>query len=259
MVTIAADLEGTLTTGETWKGMAAWMQAHGRAGQYRAFFYRHLPGAILARLGLGDKRAFQDRFMAGAAGLLAGLGPAELEAVGAWVVTSELWPKRRPEVLAEILSALRQGQRVVLCSATFQPILEAFAKRLAAEADDPLSGQAKPVHQADDPLSGQAKPVHQADDPLSGQAKPVHQVVALGTPLEVVNGVFTGRTLGPIRSGQFKADQLEQFLGGNTLHVAYGDTLPDQPMLELAQNPVAVYPEASLRQLAVARNWRVIG
>jgi phosphoserine phosphatase len=273
MVTIAADLEGTLTTGETWKGMAAWMQAHGRAGQYRAFFYRHLPGAILARLGLGDKRAFQDRFMSEAAGLLAGLGPAELEAVGAWVVTNELWPKRRPEVLKEIISALRQGQRVVLCSATFQPILEAFAKRLAAEADDPLSGQAQPVHQADDPLSGQAQPVHQADDPLSGQAQPVHradhpfsgqpgpvsQVVVLGTPLEMVNGVFTGRTLGPIRSGQFKAHQLAQFLGGNTLHAAYGDTLPDQAMLELAQNPVAVYPEASLRQLAVARNWRVIG
>jgi phosphoserine phosphatase len=230
MTIIAADLEGTLTTGETWKGMAAWMQAHGRAGQYQAFFYRNLPGAILARLGLGYKRAFQDRFMAGAAGLLAGLGQAELEAVGAWVVTNELWPKRRPEVLKEIISALRQGQRVVLCSATFQPILEAFAKRLAA-----------------------------ADDPLSGQPGPANQVVALGTPLEMANGVFTGRTLGPIRSGQFKADQLKQFLGGNTLHAAYGDTLPDQPMLELAQSPVAVYPEASLRRLAVARNWRVIG
>lgn len=231
MTTIATDLEGTLTTGETWKGMAAWMQAHGRAGQYQAFFYRQLPGAILARLGLGDKRAFQNRFMAGAAGLLAGLGQARLEGVGAWVVTNELWPKRRPEVLEEIQSALRRGERVVLCSATFQPILEAFARRLGEEVADPLAGQAGPVD----------------------------QVVALGTPLEMVNGVCTGRTMGPIRSGQFKADQLEQFLGGQILQAAYGDTLPDLPMLELAQNPVVVYPEARLRQLAVARRWRVIG
>ncbi|WP_299425759.1 haloacid dehalogenase-like hydrolase [uncultured Meiothermus sp.] len=240
MTTLATDLEGTLTTGETWKGMAAWMQAHGRAGPYQAFFYRHLPGAILARLGFGDKRAFQDRFMSGAAGLLAGLGQAELEAVGGWVVTNELWPKRRPEVLEELLSAMRQGQRIILCSATFQPILEAFAQRLGKEM-------------------GQAGPVHQGDDPLSGQAGPVHPVVALGTPLEMVNGVFTGRTLGPVRSGQLKADQLGQFLDGQPLHAAYGDTLPDLPMLELAQSPVAVYPDARLRQLAVERNWRVIG
>jgi len=216
MVIIATDLEGTLTTGETWKGMAAWMQAHGRKGQYQAFFYRHLPGAILARLGFGDKRVFQDRFMAGAAGLLAGLGQAELEAVGAWVVTNELWPKRRPKVMEEMLSALGQGQQVVLCSATFQPILEAFARRLG------------------------------------------EGVVALGTPLEMVNGVYSGRVLGPVRSGQFKADQLQQFLGGQTLQAAYGDTLPDHPMLELALRPVAVHPDPKLRQLAVERNWRVI-
>lgn len=217
MTTIATDLEGTLTTGETWKGMAAWMQAHGRVAQYQMFFYRHLPGAIAARLGFGDRRVFQDRFMEGAAGLLAGLGQTELEAVGTWVVTNELWPKRRQDVIEEMTSALGQGQRVVLCSATFQPILEAFARKLG------------------------------------------EGVVALGTPLEMVNGVFSGRVVGPVRSGQFKADQLQQFLGVQTLHAAYGDTLPDQPMLELAQNPVAVYPDAKLRQLAVARNWRVIG
>jgi phosphoserine phosphatase len=30
-------------------------------------------------------------------------------------------------------------------------------------------------------------------------------------------------------------------------------------MLELAEEPVAVYPEPKLRALAVERNWRVIG
>ncbi len=213
---IAADLEGTLTTGETWKGMAAWMQAHGRAGQYRAFFYRHLPGAIAARLGFRDKRAFQDQFMAAAARLLAGLGQAELEAVGEWVVTNELWPRRRAEVVAELQAALAQGQRVVLCSATFQPMLEAFARRLGPG------------------------------------------VVALGTPLEVVQGVFTGRLLGPVRSGAHKAEQLRQFLQGQPLAVAYGDTLADEPMLELAQQAVAVYPEPRLRQRALERGWRIL-
>lgn len=214
---IAADLEGTLTTGETWRGMAAWMQAHGRARQYQRFFYRNLPGAIAARLGLRDKRAFQDRFMEGAAGLLAGLGQAELAAVSEWVVTNELWPKRRHDVLDELLGLLQDGRRLVLCSATFQPILEAFAQRMG------------------------------------------EGVLALGTPLEIEGGVFTGRLQGPVRSGVYKAEQLRGLLDGETLHAAYGDTLSDLPMLELAEQSVAVYPETRLRELAVARNWRILG
>lgn len=217
MSTIAADLEGTLTTGETWRGMAAWMQAHGRATQYQWFFYRNLPGAVAARLGLQDKRAFQDRFMEGAAGLLAGLGQAELAAVSEWVVTNELWPKRRQDVLDELLELQRNGRRLVLCSATYQPILEAFARRMGVG------------------------------------------VVALGTPLEVEGGVFTGRLQGPVRSGSHKAQHLRKLLNGGVLYRAYGDSLPDVPMLELAQEPVVVYPEPRLRALAVERNWRVIG
>lgn len=214
---IAADLEGTLTTGETWRGMAAWMQAHGRAGQYQRFFYRNLPGAIAARLGLRDKRAFQDRFMEEAAGLLAGLGQAELAAVSEWVVINELWPKRRHDVLDELLGLLQDGRRLVLCSATFQPILEAFAQRMG------------------------------------------EGVLALGTPLEIEGGVFTGRLRGPVRSGMHKAEQLRGLLDGEALHAAYGDSLSDLPMLELAEQPVAVYPEPKLRELAVARNWRILG
>lgn len=213
---IASDVEGTLTTGETWKGMARWMEGHGRAEQYRAFFNRNLPRAILARLGLINKREFQNRFMEGAAALLAGLNRAELEAVGVWVSEHELWPKRREDVVAELQAALGQGEQVVVCSATFQPVLEAFAAKLGPG------------------------------------------VIALGTPLEVQDGVFTGRIIGSVRAGAAKAQQLKQFLQDNPLRAAYGDSLPDQAMLELAQQPVAVYPEGRLRALALARGWRII-
>lgn len=216
MNTVAADLEGTLTTGETWRGMAAWMQAHGRAGQYQRFFYRNLPGAVAAKMGWIDKRAFQDRFMEGAARLLAGLSSEELVAVSEWVVTNELWPKRRLQVLDELQKMHQQGRRLVLCSATFQPILEAFARRMG------------------------------------------EGVVALGTPLEFEGGVFTGRLRGPVRSGVHKAEHLRKLLPGEALFAAYGDSLADLPMLELAEEPVAVYPEPRLRELAVKRSWRVI-
>lgn len=216
-MTAAFDVEGTLTTGETWKGMAAWMRANGRAKQYQRFFNQNLPGAILARLGLTNKRAFQDRFMGGAAGLLEGLSGVELEAVGVWVTEHELWPKRRPDVIAEAQAVLDGGGQVILCSATFQPVLEAFASKLGAG------------------------------------------VVALGTPLELVGGRFSGRVVGAVRSGEAKAQYLREFLAGKPLEAAYGDTLPDRHMLELAQKPVAVYPDASLRKLASEKSWRIIG
>ncbi|MDX2007360.1 MAG: HAD-IB family phosphatase [Meiothermus sp.] len=216
-MTIASDLEGTLTSGETWKGMAAWMKANGRGAQYRAFFNRNLPGAVLARLGFGDRRAFQDRFMVGAAGLLEGLSALELAAVGRWVVEHELWPGVHRSVMDELVGAAQTGERVILCSATFQPILEAFAERMG------------------------------------------HGVVALGTPLEMAAGRFTGRVVGRIRSGEAKAEQLKAYLKGARLDVAYGDTLPDRFMLELAQSPVAVYPDRGLKELGRGKGWRVIG
>lgn len=216
-MSVAFDVEGTLTTGETWKGMAAWMKLNGRAAQYQRFFNRNLPGAIMASLGLSDKRTFQDRFMGGAAGLLEGLSATELEAVGVWVTENELWPKRRPDVIAEAQKVLERGGQVILCSATFQPVLEAFAAKLGAG------------------------------------------VVALGTPLELVGGRFSGKVVGAVRSGAAKAQHLRAFLAGKPLEAAYGDTLPDRYMLELAQEPVAVYPDSGLRKLAREKSWRMVG
>jgi phosphoserine phosphatase len=193
------------------------MQAHGRAGAYRAFLFRELPGVLFTRLGLRDRRAFQDGFMERAARLLAGLDQEGLARVAEWVVSTELWPKRRPEVLDELWAAQQQGRRVVLCSATYQPVLEAFARRMG------------------------------------------EGVVALGTPLVMEGGVFSGRLEGPVRSGVHKAVQIREFLRGEALYAAYGDTLSDLALLELAEHPVAVYPEAALQAVARMRGWRVIG
>ena len=152
-----------------------------------------------------------------AAGLLEGLSASELAAVGDWVVEHELWPQLHRNVMDELLGAAQMGERVILCSATFQPILEAFAARMGKG------------------------------------------VTALGTPLEIVNGRFTGQIVGQIRSGEAKAEQLRAYLNGAKLDTAYGDTLPDKFMFELAANPVAVYPDPELLKLARAKGWRIIG
>ncbi|HEY8649171.1 MAG TPA: hypothetical protein VIM50_07300 [Candidatus Limnocylindria bacterium] len=52
---VAADLEGTLTTGETWKGIGRYLSASGQRSAYRMFFLTHLPGALLVKAHLLPK------------------------------------------------------------------------------------------------------------------------------------------------------------------------------------------------------------
>jgi phosphoserine phosphatase len=40
---------------------------------------------------------------------------------------------------------------------------------------------------------------------------------------------------------------------------AYGDTMLDVPMLEHADHPVAVYPDAKLKKVALEKGWEIIG
>lgn len=213
-MTVAFDLEGTLSTGETWKGIGNYLKAHGRIGAHQAFFWTRVPEALLARAGLIDERGFKNRWVEALPRLFKGYSEAEFAAVAAWVVEHEFWPGRRQDVLAELERHRAEGRRVLLVSGTYQPVLEHVAMRLGAEA--------------------------------------------LGTSLELAGGRLTGRLAQPVNVGMYKTKRLNRLLGSERLHAAYGDTGPDRHMLELADEPVAVYPDAALRQVAQARGWRIL-
>ena len=82
--------------------------------------------------------------------------------------------------------------------------------------------------------------------------------MALATPIEVVDGVLTGRTLAPTQSGTEKAAAVRSLAEGAEVIAAFGDTAADVPLLELATRPVAVAPDRRLRRVAAARGWDVI-
>jgi phosphoserine phosphatase len=217
---VVADLEGTCTAGETWRAVGAWLVAHDRRGRYRRFLLPRLLAIPLVRLGAITRQQFRDRWIRDLARLLDDLAAAELAAVAEEIVDEHLWPARRPAVIEELEAAALAGSRVILASGTYQPVLEAFAARLA-----------------------------------TGSAGPA---VALGTPLELVGGRTTGRLAGTIGTGHRKADRVQRMAGARRLAAAYGDSLADVPLLELADDPIAVAPDADLRPIALARGWRVI-
>ena len=93
-------------------------------------------------------------------------------------------------------------------------------------------------------------------EPILQQFAAKLQVEFMGTAIEVVNGRLTGEIVGQLNVGPPKAEKLQQLPG--KLVAAYGDTMRDIPMLELAETAVAVHPDAILRETAVQRGWRIL-
>src|SRR5688572_3873328 len=84
---------------------------------------------------------------------------------------------------------------------------------------------------------------------------------AIGSTCEIVDGVYTGRSLRAAH-GEGKAAaihelaELEGFdLGAST---AYSDSHTDLPFLEAVGHPVAVNPDKKLRRVAAARGWPIL-
>lgn len=217
---VATDLEGTCTAGETWRGVGRWLSTHGRRGRYRRFFLPRVAAIPLVKLGLIERQAFRNRWIRDLVRLLDGLSAAEVTALAEEVVETELWPKRRIAVLAELARAAEGGARVVVATGTYEPVLAAFLARLPGGPAGPVAG--------------------------------------LGTPLEMRDGRITGRAAGPIGTGALKAARVRDFAAGARVVAAYGDSLADVPLLELADEAVAVAPDEELRPVALARGWRIL-
>lgn len=85
---------------------------------------------------------------------------------------------------------------------------------------------------------------------------------ALGTRIESVDGVFTGRLLGPVLHGARKAEAataLAARLSCDPLECwAYSDSTNDIPLLELVGNRVAVNPDRGLARHALKRGWNIL-
>ena len=84
---------------------------------------------------------------------------------------------------------------------------------------------------------------------------------AIGSTCEIVDGVYTGRSLRAAH-GEGKARALRELAGVDGLDLesstAYSDSYSDVPFLEAVGHPVAVNPDRRLRSIARARAWPTI-
>jgi len=79
----------------------------------------------------------------------------------------------------------------------------------------------------------------------------------IGTPTEIVRGRV--QMSGDLVADDKKMEKVLSRIGVDRVDFAYGDTILDVPLLEHAEHPVAVYPEAKLKTIAMERGWEIIG
>ena len=210
---IVTDLDGTLTTGSSWQGFRSYFKKTYNVLAYNLFFIRFLPHFPLMKLGLLNRKKTMTAWLQGEIGLMRGLPMSEVNAMAEWVVFNELWPKSRADVLRELEKKRLAGAQIVLVSGAYQPMVEAFARKIKAKA--------------------------------------------IGTQLRFEDGKLQGIEL-PVNSYQRKAEKVRATFPDAQIIAAYGDTLSDLPMMEMSEQPVAVYPDAKLQRVANERGWRVM-
>lgn len=85
---------------------------------------------------------------------------------------------------------------------------------------------------------------------------------ALGTVVESVDGVYTGRLVGHPLHAERKADAARDLARNAGARLAdcwaYSDSRNDIPLLEMVGNPVVVNPDAALAQHAQQHGWPVM-
>ena len=84
---------------------------------------------------------------------------------------------------------------------------------------------------------------------------------AIGSTCEIVDGVYTGRTLRAAH-GEGKANAVRELAAAEGIDLAastaYSDSYSDVPFLETVGHPVAANPDRKLQRIARQRGWPVV-
>ncbi|MDY7079334.1 MAG: HAD-IB family hydrolase [Chloroflexota bacterium] len=219
---VFCDLDGTLYTGHIWQALKRHHQVH-RIKLPTLYFFlsTHMTLGLLYWLGLVSGERFFREWAIHMAWLLSGLTSQRAQQVFDWVTEEDVLPKLRTNVLARLREHQAQGERVVLLSGTFQPLLETIASRL--ELDGAL-GTELTLHNGR--YNG-----HIVQPPCLIEGKALRLDTYLSAHPEV----------------------------DPTACTAYADTLFDLLALERVGHPVAVYPDSRLAAVAVERGWPIVG
>lgn len=147
---VAVDLEGTLTAGLAWRGMYNYLLSHGQKKGVKGFYFSRLPEYFARRLTGRDLRAFKNRWIHDLLRLFHGFSEDEFHDMAVWAVENELWPKRRQDVLNELLQHQQDARRIIIVTGLFEPYVAALLDKLPG-----FEAIGTPIIFEDDRLTGE--------------------------------------------------------------------------------------------------------
>jgi len=154
MSIVISDIEGTLTTGSSWKALQRYYLTYLNPWAYRFFFLRWLPRYPLVQAGILDREKAMTEWMRREINLLKGFSPDEFRKIAKWIVENEMWSQRRDYMVKELEKFNGSGTKIVLVSSAYQPLVELFADHIDADAigssliyqENKITGVSTPVN-----------------------------------------------------------------------------------------------------------------
>ena len=216
------DLDGTICSGQSWKGLSEYCLANEiNLRIYYSFFFSHIWLWFLSKARIISEETLISHWVKDMAILTKNLSRDKGMDMFNWVAQRHVLGNLREDVINELRWHQKQGHLIILISGTFKEILD-----------------------------------------IVGQDLEIEHIV--GTKLKIMRRHYTGNLEGDFCFGEQKRKMLHQYLNllGEEVDFAssysYTDRFYDLPMLEMAGNPVAVYPDDRLQAYAETKGWRII-
>jgi phosphoserine phosphatase len=131
---VVSDLMGTLNTGSPVLGLVDWVRYNQSKWQARWYMASIVPGYLLAKGGLIGWQKWGQGLMIDSLSLIKDATPEKFDEVAEWIVEKNLWAKRRPDVIERLKDHIATSAKVYIASSVHQPGVEAFARRIGAQA-----------------------------------------------------------------------------------------------------------------------------
>lgn len=221
MIAAFFDVEGTLYTGQMWRGLVDYARAHGQRVAVAQYYAAVTVMYALRKAKLASEESMRRLAIARLGLLLKGWTVDEAEAAFDWIVRVQLLPTARRNVMDRLQTHLAQGHAVFLVSGMPNPCLERVGRAVGATG---AIGTAFALR----------------DGRYTGG---------------IVPPVMVGAAK---REQTFMYAQQHGFDIDWPTSYAYADSIHDRAMLEMVGHPVAVYPDPQLLELAHKQQWSVI-
>jgi HAD superfamily hydrolase (TIGR01490 family) len=215
------DLEGTLYTGNITRGIASHHQEHRvkRVILY-TFFLIHMPIFWLGMKGILSGKFGRELWTRNMGWLVGGWSEAQGATCFEWIAREYVFPRARESVLERMRHHQQQGDRVILVSGTFAPLLAAIGRQFGVEETV-------------------GTPLKLKKGRYTG-----------GSEAPVCQGVGKVQRLEEYLGGLESIDWVNSS--------SYADSHFDRWILDKVGHPVAVHPDSGLEAIAREKGWEIL-